>query len=67
MNGKGARQDAPETVKQLRRFEVTTELGEYHGERAMRCPDCDHVSPSALHLRRHIEEKCCGGWMRWAA
>ena len=74
MSGEGARQDALETVKQLPRFEDTTELGVhfdhepaplpeigvYFDEPAVRCSTCGHVSPSELHLRRHVLRRCCG-------
>jgi hypothetical protein len=73
-HGEGARPDALETVKQLRRLEDTTELGEhfdhepaplpelgiYGGQPAVRCLECGHVSPSQLHLDRHLLRQCCG-------
>ena len=35
-------------------------LSEYGGEQAMRCPNCGHISPSRLHLDRHLLRECCG-------
>ncbi len=55
------------TTNTISRIHSTGDLGEYGGQRAMRCPDCGHVSPTAEQLREHVAEACCGLWRRWAA
>ncbi|MBA3843319.1 MAG: hypothetical protein H0X39_12045 [Actinobacteria bacterium] len=65
MNGEEARQGLPGTAV-ITRIHSTPELGEYGGELAQRCPDCNHVSPSATHLEEHQIYKCCGALGRAA-
>lgn len=38
----------------------------YGGQRAARCPQCGHVSPSRELLRRHLIRDCCGLFARAA-
>ena len=59
MNDEGRRHSAPQPITILC-SNCTAGLGEYGGEQAQQCPQCGHVSPSRLHLDRHLLRQCCG-------
>jgi hypothetical protein len=61
VNDEAARQGRPDTIMIRCPHSIAADgLDTYGGEPAMRCPEYGHVSPSRLHLDRHLLRECCG-------
>jgi hypothetical protein len=72
MNDKAARSGRLATITiSCAKCNPEAGLRSYGGEQAQQCPHCGHISPSPLHLRRHVMRECCGtlgrGTLRRAA